>query len=84
VFGCFARSHYMGSAGSYLPTDGAACLDATHGVFVTSSYDSANAQDPGILFAFDILNADLDMAHLIPSDGGNLAAGGWPIAALCH
>ena len=74
-FGCFFRPA-VGTG--FLRTDGAGCLDETHGiVFGTALGDQED--DPGSVVAFTY-DAQLDMAEL----SGAIATAAFPIDAVCH
>jgi hypothetical protein len=81
--GCWLQSHYGGSAGSYVLTDGAACADWTNGVVAATSYDQYDATAPGALHLFSF-DHDLGMEPWLEEDGSDLGTGGMPIALVCH
>jgi hypothetical protein len=82
-FGCWYQSYSSRSPGSYLPTDGAACVDYAHRVAVGTSIDAYDETQPGMANFFQYTE-DLVMSAWLPADGGNLAAGGLPVSAVCH
>jgi hypothetical protein len=82
-FGCWLQSHYGGSPGSYMYTDGAACADWTHGVMVSTSYDVYDESSPGLLHLFSFDGA-FAMEPWLTDQGSDLAAGGLPIGVVCH
>lgn len=81
-FGCFYRNYADGEPAGFLRTDGAMCLDATHKVMVATTVASPE-DDPGSALFFRYQD-DLAMSPWLSDDGGNLAAGALPIAAVCH
>jgi hypothetical protein len=82
-FGCWYRSHSNTTPGTYVPTDGAACTDATHQVFVGTSIDQYDETNPGMLHLFRYDNAR-NLTVLLPDDGGNISTGALAVAVQCH
>jgi hypothetical protein len=82
-FGCFFRSYSNGSPGTYLQTDGAACVDPDHRVIVGTSFDTSDEADPGnvLLFSYDLSGG---MQPWISAEGNNPTAGSLPVGAVCH
>lgn len=80
--GCLLRGHEGSVPTSYETTYGASCLDSTHGVFVTSSYDTEGAE-PGRLHLFRY-EPDLTMEPWLPAGGDSLPTGVLPVSAVCH
>lgn len=81
--GCWYRSWFEGNPGFHQITDGAACLDPTHRVFVGTTYDVYNEEDPGSVVFFRYEN-DLSMSPWLGDGGTTMAAGSLPVAAACH
>ena len=74
-FGCFFRPA-MGTG--FFRTDGAGCLDETHGVVFGTALATPE-DEPGSVVAFTY-DAQLNMAEL----SGALPASAFPVEALCH
>jgi hypothetical protein len=81
--GCFYQGWVNGSASSYQRTDGAACVDGTHGVVVGTSVSENGEGEPGGVHLFRYDEA-LVMTPWPTESGGGLAASGLPIATVCH
>lgn len=81
--GCWYRSWFNGNPGFHQVTDGAACLDRSHRVFVGSTYDVYNEEDPGSVLFFHY-QEDLTMTPWLADGDKTLAAGSLPVAAVCH
>jgi len=81
--GCFYRDFFESNPVSYERTDGAACVDASHGVVVGTSVNAGSEDDPGGVHFFKY-DSDLKMEAWIPQDGKGAKASGLPIGAECH
>ena len=81
-FGCWYKTYYGGNPGSNQLTDGAACYDAAHQVFVGTSYDVNDDESPGSLHLYKVDgNA---MTPFLDADGDTITSGLLPVAAVCH
>jgi hypothetical protein len=82
-FGCWYRHFFEGTEGSHMLTDGATCVDWVHKVVVGTSIDTSDETNPGAVHFFRY-QPDLSMSKWVPASGTTLAAGGHPVAAVCH
>jgi hypothetical protein len=64
-------------------SEGAACIDTTNQVIVTTSVDYLSGESNGeiVLFSYASNGA---MTPLLMDDGSNPAASVYPVEALCH
>ncbi len=78
---CWYRSFSGGvENAAFHITDGAACIDGKHKVFVGTSYDPLDNTQPGHVHLFQYTSAG-EMTR-VTLDSSNLAA--FPVAAVCH
>ena len=82
-FGCFFRSYLNNNPSIYQRTDGGACFDQTHRVYVGTSVDSGREDDPGQVFFFSI-DAMGNMSRLLSDEGRTHTASSFPFMAVCH
>lgn len=80
-FGCWYL--YSGDSGPYMRTDTAACVDATHNVFVGASKDSGDEANPGTLHFFQY-DAALATTPWLPNGDTPLKTLSLPVVAVCH
>jgi hypothetical protein len=81
-FGCWYKTYYGGNPGYNQLTDGAACYDAAHQVFVGTSYDPNDDESNGSLHLYKV-NGD-SMSPFLDADGDTITSGLLPVAAVCH
>jgi hypothetical protein len=81
--GCFYRTYLEGTPRTHQRTDGAACVDAAHGVVVGTSVSELGEDEPGQMHFFRY-DADLTMTVWETADRGTLAAAALPLVAECH
>ena len=81
-FGCFYSSYYEGRMSSYNHlTDGAACVDQTHGVFAGAGLeDDENSQ----LFLFRIDRDRGGLSPILSESDRNLGTAPYPLHLGCH
>jgi hypothetical protein len=81
-FGCFYSSYYNGQMSTYNHlTDGAACVDQTHGVFAgVGLEDDENSQ----LFLFRIDRERGEMTPMLSESSRNLSTAPYPLHLACH
>ena len=82
-FGCFYQHVLGGAVGGYAFTDGAACLDWTHRVFVGTSIDPNDPAAPGAIHAFQYDEAGRATTFLDANDDTPLTRA-YPAAAVCR
>jgi hypothetical protein len=82
-FGCWLQYFLNGNPGSYSRTDGAACLDATHGVLVATTVDQYSEEDPGALHFFKV-DGNLGTSPWLQESNKTMTAGALPVATVCY
>jgi hypothetical protein len=80
---CWLRGYYDHEPASYLMSEGAACIDTTNQVIVTTSVDYLSGESNGEIVLFSYAS-DGAMTPLLMDDGSNPAASVYPVEALCH
>ena len=80
---CWLRGYYDSEPDSYLMSEGAACIDTTNQVIVTTSVDFLSGESNGemVLFSYESNGA---MTPLLMDDGSNPAASIYPVETVCH
>jgi hypothetical protein len=82
--GCWGLNYYNHSASQFLAyTDGAACVDRTHKVVVTTTIDVTFGEDPGLALLYQY-DDELVMTPWLTEDGNTLSVGVSAIGAACH
>ena len=80
---CWLYHYTDGNPGAYLYSEGAACIDTSNQVVVSTTVDFFDDESNGqiVLFSYE---ANGKMTPLLKSDGKNPTASVYPIDTVCH
>lgn len=82
-FGCWIRKYSGTTAGDYIGTGGAICVDYTNRVVVSTGLDPDRDSSLGYVQMFKY-ETSMSMTPFLPAEGGNLETGRRVITAVCH